>query len=142
MPRLEYLVSSQLPSVAELNDLRAKVGWEEVSFELVKKSLNNSLFCVCIRKRNREQRLLGMGRVIGDGAMYFYIQDIMVDPDYQNTGLGALLMQSVEEFIFREAQQGATVGLLAAKGAEGFYHRYGYQERSGAPLGMGMCKFI
>jgi GNAT superfamily N-acetyltransferase len=89
-----------------------------------------------------DEQLVAMGRVIGDGALFFYLQDVVVHPDYQHKGLGAAVMQSIEQYLQREAKAGATVALLAAEGREGCYEQFGYQQRTGQPLGLGMCKFI
>ena len=83
-----------------------------------------------------------MGRVVGDGAMYFYIQDVIVTPTHQGQGLGHQIMLNIEEYLQSAAAQGATVGLLAAKGKEPFYQRYGYVSRPNTLLGNGMCKFV
>jgi GNAT superfamily N-acetyltransferase len=83
-----------------------------------------------------------MGRIVGDGAMYFYIQDVIVDPSYQGTGVGSILMDHIEHYLSIAAQKGSTVGLLAAKGKEDFYIRYDYMLRPSNTLGSGMCKFV
>jgi ribosomal protein S18 acetylase RimI-like enzyme len=83
-----------------------------------------------------------MGRIVGDGAMYFYIQDVIVDPSYQGTGVGSILMDQIENYLSVAAQKGSTVGLLAAKGKEDFYIRYDYMLRPSNTLGSGMCKFV
>ncbi|MCW8832226.1 MAG: GNAT family N-acetyltransferase [Colwellia sp.] len=127
------------PSVDEFLALRAKVGWQGVADNIARASLDNSLFHVVIYD---DVKLVGMGRVIGDGIMYFYIQDVVVDPDYQGLGIGAALMEQVENYLSNTAKEGSTIGLLAAKGKEAFYARYGYIERPNTSLGNGMCKFI
>ncbi|WP_227993435.1 GNAT family N-acetyltransferase [Shewanella sp. YLB-07] len=71
---------------------------------MAQKSLNHSLFHVGICDGNQ---LVAMGRVVGDGAMSFYVQDVVVHPAYQ----------------------GSTAALLAAKGKEAFYERFGYIQR-------------
>lgn len=106
---------------------------------MVQRSLENSLFHVTVRSKSQ---LIGMGRVIGDGVMFFYVQDVVVDPDFQNQGLGDALMQEIEQYLSLNAKAGSTIALLSAQGKELFYSRYGYIERSGFPLGKGMCKFI
>ncbi len=83
-----------------------------------------------------------MGRVVGDGAMYFYIQDIVVDPNYQNMGIGNILMEKIESYLAASAKQGSTISLLAAKDKENFYTKYGYILRPNDSLGHGMCKFL
>lgn len=32
--------------------------------------------------------VVGMGRLVGDGAMYWYLQEIIVLPEYQGNGIG------------------------------------------------------
>lgn len=127
------------PSVEDFIHLRSKVGWGELDVNLAEKSLNSSLFHVTICQ---EAQLIGMGRVVGDGAMYFYIQDIVVDPDYQKLGVGTVLMDTIEGYLRYTVQKGATIGLLASQGKESFYERYGYIQRPNNSLGHGMCKFV
>ena len=81
----DLTVSFESPSVEEFSSIRSRVLWGETDLQMAVQALANSLFHVCIRDR---RRLIAMGRVIGDGALYFYIQDVMVDPDYQNRGPG------------------------------------------------------
>ena len=134
-----YALKLECPTVDDFCRLRAKAGWGDTDKTMAQKSLENSLFHVVIYL---ESTLIGMGRVVGDGAMYFYIQDVVIDPNYQQKGLGHSIMEKIEAYLLKNAKQGATVGLLAAKGKEAFYARYGYLQRPNAALGHGMCKFI
>ena len=77
MNLLKYHILFESPSVEDFIALRHKIGWGETNFEMAKNSLANSLFYVVIRDQSR---IIGMGRVVGDGYMYFYIQDVVVDP--------------------------------------------------------------
>jgi GNAT superfamily N-acetyltransferase len=74
--------------------------------------------------------------------MYFYIQDVIIEPSYQGTGVGSVLMDHIENYLSVAAQKGAIIGLLAAKGKEAFYIRYGYMLRPSNTLGHGMCRFV
>ncbi|MFD1619752.1 GNAT family N-acetyltransferase [Thalassotalea marina] len=128
-----------MPTVLEYKQLRALVGWTDVDSNMVNIALKNSLFHVTARY---DATLIGMARVIGDGAMFFYVQDLVVHPDFQNLGIGHKLMEHIEQYLAQNTKQGATIGLLSAQGKESFYLRYGYMKRSGDPWGLGMCKFI
>jgi len=134
-----YLKSNHCPSVTDFMLLREKVGWGNISKELAQKSLANSLFHIVITTQNN---IVAMGRILGDGAMYYYIQDVIVDPEYQKQGLGHMLMKEIEKYLLKHAKLGATISLLAAKGKEDFYQHYGYIPRPNDDLGNGMCKFI
>ncbi len=139
MTSMDYIIENEKPTSSEFSDLREKVGWGNTDLEMAQISLENSLFHVTVRAGSK---LIGMARVIGDGVMFFYVQDVVVDPDFQKQGVGKMLMNSIEEYLSNVVKKGATVALLAAKGQEPFYTRYGYLERSGEPLGKAMCKFI
>ena len=139
MDTTRFTPSRTPPTPAEFVALRAQVGWGELDPVMAGNSLANTLFHVTIRE---QETLVGMGRVVGDGVLYFYIQDVVVAPGYQGHGIGRMIMDAIEEYLVTATQPGATVGLLAAQGKEGFYTRYGYLERSGDPLGKGMCRFV
>ena len=134
-----YKVYFDAPSVEEFNKLRNIIGWGDIDFDMAQLSLDNSLFHVTIRAN---KQLIAMGRIVGDGAMYFYVQDIVVNPEYQQRGLGHKVMQYIESYLSGTTKKGATIGLLSAKGKEGFYERFGYIQRPNDILGNGMCKFI
>lgn len=134
-----YQVLEKAPELNAFLSLRKTTSWGTVPIKLVRKSLNNSLYNVAIYHKNV---LIGMGRVVGDGYLYFYIQDVVVSPDHQGQGVGDLIMRNIESYISKNAQSGSTIGLFSAKGSEAFYKKFGYQDRSGNPLGLGMCKFM
>lgn len=134
-----YHIEHNHPSVDEFITLRESIGWGPINKSLAEKSLNNSLFSVIIRKH---AELIAMGRVVGDGAMYFYVQDVIVAPGFQRLGLGALVMDNIEAYLSQAAKKGATIGLLSAQGKEDFYARYSYLSRPANGFGAGMCKFV
>ena len=135
----QFSLKLESPSVEDFLQLRIKVAWGDLDVNLAEKSLNNSLFHVTIF---HDGQLIAMGRVVGDGAMYFYIQDVIVHPSYQSQGIGTVLMDTIEGYLHYTAQKGSTIGLLAAQGKEAFYARYGYIQRPNNALGNGMCKFV
>lgn len=137
--KMNINVHQKMPSAQEYIDLRVLVGWDKVDIPLATTGLKNSLFHVTVRD---ESELIGMARVVGDGALFFYIQDVVVHPAYQKQGIGRLLMEQVEQYLAKHALQGATIGLLSAQCKEPFYQQYGYLKRTGSPLGFGMCKFV
>ena len=133
------IIKHLAPTAADYIALRATVDWGTLDLQQAQVSLTNSLYHVSAWDG---PDLVGMGRVIGDGALFFYIQDLVVLPEYQGLGLGHRLMLEIEEYLSRTVTPGATIGLFAARGKEAFYSRYGYLTRSGDPLGAGMCKFV
>lgn len=76
------------------------------------------------------------GRVVGDGGMYFYVQDVMVMPEFQGRGIGAAVMDAIMRYLEGATAGGAFVGLMAAEGSERFFQRYGFRRRPDDRPGM------
>ena len=122
----QYRFEQALPAVSDYQRLRAAVGWSEQAPEAVAEGLPRSLHSLCVY---RGQELVGYGRIVGDGGVYFYIQDIVVLPEHQGQGLGHGIMKRMMVYLSEQAHPESFIGLMAAKGAAGFYERYGFAER-------------
>jgi GNAT superfamily N-acetyltransferase len=134
----DVTIVEKTPSAEEYNRLRSLVGWGTYLNGVIETSLPRSLYCICAV---RDGELIGMARVIGDGGLLFYIQDVIVIPDCQRLGIGTLLMDWVMTFIRANASHNTIVGLMSAKGKEPFYEKYGFTNRPTETLGSGMTIF-
>lgn len=79
------------PTRAELVALYDSVGWTSYtgSPETLERAIAGSLRVVTARD---EGRLVGLARIVGDGATIAYLQDVLVDPTHHRRGLGRLLV--------------------------------------------------
>ena len=84
------------PTVNEYSYLRELVGWGVPVKEATEVSIEQSLFSVCLE---REGEIIGLGRIVGDGGLYFYVQDIIVKPEYRGLGYSRIIMDEVMKFI-------------------------------------------
>ena len=84
----------------------------------------------------KNDKLIGLGRIVGDGSIYFYIQDIIVVPEYQGQGLGKVIMKELMQYLKDNANHNSLIGLMAAEGVEKFYHKFGFITRSTSKPGM------
>lgn len=75
---------------------------------------------------------------MGDGGIYFYVQDVIVHPDHQGKGVGRSIMNAIMHYLRSMAEEGSYIGLMAAKNVEGFYELYGFRRRPGNRPGMYM----
>ncbi len=82
------------------------------------------------------EEVVGMGRIVSDGAIYYYIQDIAVHPDYQHNGIGKGILYRIFSFLERHAPQRAFIGLFAAEGTVPFYERFGLRNYAPEMTGM------
>jgi GNAT superfamily N-acetyltransferase len=121
------------PTPDEYRRLRASVGWNEVDADGVVAGLSSSLYAVVLE---RDGDAVGCGRVVGDGGIYFYLQDVIVLPELQGQGWGTRIMEAVMRYVEASARPGSFIGLMAAKDAEGFYLRYGFERRPDDRPGM------
>lgn len=129
----KYRIECRKILIEEYQQLRKTTNWNSVEDKAVEKALGRDLFSICVFD---EDKIIGMGRVIGDGAIYFYIQDIIVLPEYQGKGIGNLIMNNIETFINKNDYNNSFVGLMAAKGTIGFYDNFGYLKRPENKPGM------
>ncbi|WCF10616.1 GNAT family N-acetyltransferase [Paenibacillus thiaminolyticus] len=128
----KYKILKRLPTIIEYKKLCKAVGWTEyMNFDVAEESLNQSVFGVVIQYEDEINEIVGMGRVVGDGKIYFYIQDIAVMPEHQNKGLGHTIMGVILEFLKENAPEKSFVGLFASKGKESFYNKYGFNKHDG-----------
>jgi N-acetylglutamate synthase-like GNAT family acetyltransferase len=115
------------PTLAEYRALCTAVGWAEIiDFEAAPASLERSLFGVVAVD---DGRVIGMGRLVGDGALYFYVQDVAVDPAYQHEGVGEAIVARLVAHVRARVTREAFVALFAVAGTEPFYGRHGFERR-------------
>ena len=128
------------PTVQEYNNLRRSVEWPTYDEAVVSKALQNTFCSVVIEAENGEA--IGMGRIIGDGAIYLHIQDVIVRPDFQGEGIGRLIMEELMRYVQRVGARNTNVGLMCSKGREPFYKSFGFTERPTEKFGAGMIKVL
>lgn len=128
-------------NVTDYNNLRALVGWGMLPEKQAQAGLNRSDFVIAAKEG---ERTVGMSRVLTDGGCVALILDVVVHPEYQGKGIGRVLMQSVMNYINDNMSQGeeSHICLMAAKGKEGFYKKFGFEERPNENRGSGMTQWI
>ncbi|WP_027178143.1 GNAT family N-acetyltransferase [Maridesulfovibrio bastinii] len=97
--------------------------------EIHSKAFKNSQVVVFIFD---DDKLIGFGRAISDGAYQAAIYDCAILPDYQGHKLGALIIDSILEKL-----KGYNILLYASPGKEGFYIKQGFSN-----MKTGMARFV
>jgi len=118
--------------------LRKDVGWGEPELGDIEEAIGKTLHFISMY---RDGDIVGAIRIVGDGKLCFYIQDLMVAREYQRGGIGGFLFEKALKFIDENAAFNAFVGLMAAKGVEPLYKKYDFIERPNAQFGAGMIRF-
>ncbi|WP_432735969.1 GNAT family N-acetyltransferase [Maridesulfovibrio sp. FT414] len=79
-----------------------------------------------------DDKMIGFGRALSDGAYQAAIYDCAVLPEYQGQKIGSLILEHILKQL-----EGCNVILYAAPGKEGFYQKLGFSR-----LKTGMAKFV
>ncbi|MGN0823693.1 MAG: GNAT family N-acetyltransferase [Candidatus Coproplasma sp.] len=90
-------------------------------------AMQNSLFRVSVYDG---ERVVAMARLIGDLGLCYYIKDVVVRSEYQNKGLGKLLINQIINFVKTKAVKGTSVfiELCSRPDKVGFYEKLGLSE--------------
>jgi len=110
----------------QLRNLYKEAGWwndEENAPDLVNKIVQGS-FCFAVA--SADDRLIGMGRVISDGASDAYIQDVMVSNEFRGKGLGVLIIDELVKYL--KSKNINWIALISEPKAVSFYQRYGFSQ--------------
>jgi GNAT superfamily N-acetyltransferase len=73
------------PTALEFESLLVSVGFRGHDPASTELALANTLFCICAMD---EKEVIGLGRIVGDGAISLLLTNIMVRPSYQRRGIG------------------------------------------------------
>lgn len=122
-------------------ELRKSVNWKKITKCQAEKALSASLFTVCAYEDGKP---IGMGRVVGDGVIIDYIQDLVVSPDFQLGGVGGRILESLITFVKDSKMEGTEMMLclMCAKGREEFYKKFDFIPRPTDALGPGMIQYL
>jgi len=135
---LNIKYEENLLTAKQFLELRKSVEWTGDEHQ-VEKSLEADLYDIIATDG---EKIIGMGRLVGDGFLYWYVQDVIVTPQYQGYGIGKTIM----EYLFRYIEKNSlpdttvTIGLMAAKGKDAFYEKLGFTARPNDIYGSGMIK--
>ncbi|MDO4762112.1 MAG: GNAT family N-acetyltransferase [Corynebacterium sp.] len=81
-----------LPTKEEAVTLYNSVGWQVYTRnpDQLMRALEGSRFVVCAYHCDE---LVGLARIVGDGEVIAYLQDILVKPELHHQGIGRILME-------------------------------------------------
>lgn len=139
MSKLNIKLVNTAPPLSEFIEFRANCGWGRLSPKVAKKTLEGGLVNITAFDQNN---VAGFGRIIGDGAIYFYVQDLIVGDPYRGKGLGADIMNQLIDQVRRIASPGASLGLMSVLDKEEFYKQFGFAARPSSNYGAGMTLLL
>ena len=127
MPSLEYIAGADLP-IAAVVRLYDAVGWSAYTDtpQTLAAGLAGSTQ-VAVAWDGTD--LVGLARVVSDGHTICYLQDVLVDPRHQRTGLGRSLVELVLAPFAHVRQKVLLTD--TEPGQKTFYEALGYRQAGG-----------
>ena len=108
--------------------------WDEApSIDQVKLAMENTLFRVSVFDN---EKLIAMARVIGDKGLDYYIKDVVVIPEYQEKGVGRILIDELLKYINDNGIKGTEifVELCAMPDVIPFYEKFEFESNEAQRL--------
>jgi GNAT superfamily N-acetyltransferase len=115
--------------VDEYRRLRDAVGWGTPDDD---RPLQEALDCTWNVAAREDGELVGLGRLLDDGALYASIWDMIVVPEAQRRGVGTAILARLLE----RAAERTIVALVATEAGRPLYERHGFRTASGGGVGM------
>lgn len=114
-----------------------KMGDPLTTKEQAQRSLAHQLFSITALKDNK---IIGIARLLGDAAIFWYINDVWVLPEHQGKGIGSSMVKRLIDYVKETSIPGTSVSLclMCAKNKEGFYEKMGFLRRPHEWEGSGM----
>ncbi|AFM41202.1 acetyltransferase [Desulfosporosinus acidiphilus SJ4] len=96
------------------------VGMASYAPEIHKKAFENSHTVVFVFD---DEKLVGFGRAISDGAYQAALYDLAILPEYQGKGIGRMIVNTIKRSL-----PNCNIILYAALGKEGFYEKLDFRK--------------
>lgn len=123
-PATEVVIVERLPTPGEHRQLVRAVGWASNDQpDHAREVLSSARYGVVALDGDRA---VGAGMVIGDGATFSYLRDIMVDPAWQGRGIGTRIVEALLALVRRPAPEGMLVTLFTGQHLAPFYEKFGF----------------
>jgi GNAT superfamily N-acetyltransferase len=130
-----YRLALEVPSISDYLRLRVAAGLSARSEAAAAAGLPGTIAAATVF---HEGRAIGMGRVTGDGGLFFQIVDMAVEPPHQRRGLGKAIMAALMETLKKTVPAEAYVSLIADGHASELYSQFGFRPTAPASCGMAM----
>ena len=123
-------IVERTPSIAEFQRLESAVGFRRHHENAVSLALKNSAFLICALEGTE---VVGVGRIVGDGAISFLLTNILVLPSHQRMGIGTAIVRALCESMERLPYENMVLEVAPLPGLASFYRRHGFAASRKAP---------
>jgi GNAT superfamily N-acetyltransferase len=130
---MDFEIVERCPTAEEFAAITAAVGFKPHDPQAVALGLAASVFAVCAVHGGDA---VGCGRIVGDGALHFYLTNVMVVPAHQRQRVGSRIVAALCEMVRCVPYRNTLVEVLPLPGLVRFYEQFGF--RAGRKYAPGM----
>lgn len=123
----------EAPTAQDYVSLRLRSGMGNKNLERSQIALDNSLFTASLYDK---EKLIGFGRIVGDGGITYVVSDIMVDVAYQRRGYAEQIMAAIDGYLQEHAHVDSYICLIANQPADRLYHKHQFEYLPESKCGM------
>jgi N-acetylglutamate synthase-like GNAT family acetyltransferase len=106
--------------------LISAVGWGKYDNQaMVEKILAAPVFAVVAENSGRNE-VIGCALLLSDEASFYYVKDVIVQPDWQGKHVGSMLMKELTHWLDAHAPANAYVGLFTGENLADFYKHFDF----------------
>lgn len=129
----EYTIKHNELKAEEFIELWESVWGDGPSLEQTKLAMENTLFRVSVFDGDK---IIAMSRMIGDKGLCYYIKDVIVKPEYQDKGIGRMMIDELLKFVDDNGIKGTEifVELCAMPDKIPFYEKFGFESNEAQRL--------
>jgi GNAT superfamily N-acetyltransferase len=121
---MEMRLLYEKPKAEDYVSLRLRSGMGNKNLERSKKAIENSLFTVSLYD---EEKMIGFGRIVGDGGITYVVSDIMVDENYRRKGFADQIMKAIDIYFQENTSEDGYICLIANHPADLLYNKYHFE---------------
>ena len=120
---MNFLVKKEI-NIDDFINIRHSLNWNMIPKKLVESAIDGSMINISVFDNDK---CIGVGRIVGDGALKGMLTDIMVLKEYQNKGVGKLIVTSLIKELENMVKDGCCFQLEASPTANNreFYIKCG-----------------
>jgi ribosomal protein S18 acetylase RimI-like enzyme len=123
----------EIPTAQDYVNLRLRSGMGSKDLKRSQIALENSLFTASIYDG---EKLVGFGRVVGNGGITYVVSDIMVDENYRRKGFAERILEAVDQYFERNTHEDSYICLIANRPADLLYNKHKFEYLSEDKCGM------
>ncbi|WP_242984102.1 GNAT family N-acetyltransferase [Clostridium putrefaciens] len=112
------------PKAEDYVSLRLRSGMGNKDLERSRKAIANSLFTISLYDK---EKLIGFGRIVGDGGITYVISDVMVDEHYRKKGFADKIMKEINNYLEESTFEDSYICLIANSPADLLYNKYQFE---------------